>query len=244
MQGTLYLYTRVFSPHFITTLPYRASLLARGVMENMNVFDYDGMVPTGDWEIARLYAVLVFEKKSGTQDTSAPPSSYDKYRFFIPHTPERIQTAENPSEDTINGSHGDFSSKDDEGVIFPGGVFPSGDFPSRPMEVVPVSPDFPPPQPTDQENDNDDYEEDPALLRMLATRAKAVELAGGEEKWESLSEEEVSRLMAIADGPTTPDFPPPMDDLIIPTSPEDPPPDDEEEEAIVPTSPDYDPADV
>jgi len=42
-------------------------------------------------------------------------------------------------------------------------------------------------------------EGDNSLLRLLEIRSQAIELAGGEEKWDDLSEEEADKLMELAE---------------------------------------------
>ena len=185
-------------------------------MENMSVFDYLGAVPKGDWAVSRLYAVLVFEKKK-REEITEPPYPYDKYRFFYPSSPDY-------EPDSI--------------LDYGNGPTIKATSPQAHNDIIPTSPDFPP------DDQNEDEEEDAALMQLLQRRAKAIALAGGQDAWDALSEEQMSSFLAKAaeEGlgtsavPSTPDYPPP-EHRFEPSSPDYPPP----QYKFEPSSPDYPP---
>ena len=186
------------------------------------MFDYLGAVPKGDWAVSRLYAILVFEKMK-IAEISEPLHPYDKYRFFYPTSPEY-----EPSylDDHDGTSHATKSSS----------------LHQLHMDVVPTSPDFPP----DDQPEEDQDDEDTALMQMLQRRAKAIQLAGGQDAWDALSEEQMGFYLAKASGegqeaimvPSSPEYPPP-ESMVAPTSPDYPPP--YYDGGFQPTSPDYPP---
>lgn len=161
-------------------------------------------------------------EKTAQEVVSEPDYPYDKYRFFYPSSPEPYRC--------------DTESKQ---MILPTS-------PDHPPDIVPTSPDFPP------EDDNEDEEEDTALMLLLQRRAKAISLAGGQDAWDALSEEQMDVYLAKAADlknsteivPSSPDFPPP-ESAIVPTSPEFPPEPSESYfgDGYKPTSPDFPPPD-
>ena len=185
----------------------------------MSVFDYLGAVPKGDWAVSRLYAVLVFEKKARKEITE-PSYPYDKYRFFYPSSPDY-----EPS------SH----SEGANGLMVNTAVSPPPHH-----ATVPTSPDFPP----DDQEEEDGDDEDAALMQLLQRRARAIALAGGQDAWDALSEDQMSFFLAKAadEGngtkatPSRPDYPPP-ESKFEPSGPDYPPP----ERKFEPSSPDYPP---
>lgn len=102
-----------------------------------------------------------------------------------------------------------------------------------------------------KEKEDPPDEESEMLLRLLQVRNRAVELAGGQHRWDLLTEEEADIFMEQATAlhssahggavivPSSPDFPPPSEsDPFCPTSPDFPPPEDD---TVIPKSPDSSP---
>lgn len=259
------------------------------------VYDYKGTISEAEWKIARLYAIIVFERvdtlsqsKLPTSPNSPPPDDYkdnitpispdmpppmDPMPIFMPNfapmspdspppcfiptspdtsPPKSFMTLlptspDSPPQNYINNDTFMPSfiptNTPPAFVMTSPNNSPPFDNNSYGIEQIrslsPQSPDEPPPDFIESDDDSDD-DNDVFLIRFTKIRQMAIDLVGGQERWDILSQddtekdkiisfvtkqldEEESSFIKKINLPTSPNEPPPIDNC--PRSPDEPPPD-------------------
>lgn len=146
-----------------------------------NVFNAEGVVPDLDWALARLYVVLEFEKVVDEEEEVVVQGEGEQMWGQV----------------LENVARGLPACNDDEPPPPPEGSTPTGSSLTQLITTTrpsfwdgyePQTPEGPPPM--------DD--EDESMLKILQARARAIEIAGGEEQWELVDEDEMDRLLQRA----------------------------------------------
>jgi hypothetical protein len=157
------------------------------------ILDSNGDISQSDWDIARMYVCLVFEKiEAAMMDLSQGSLSSS---FSVNETSRSISLSDIPP--SPDGPPPDYMPPSPDGP--PPDYIPSSpDGP--PPDYMPPSPDGPPPGMEDDNNmdnmeladasPNPDSKPDPALDRILTIRSIAISFAGDEDEWDELPDEE------------------------------------------------------
>jgi hypothetical protein len=172
-------------------------------MQEMEVFNIAGKISDVEWNIARLYCVIIIEKPSsnsgtntGTTMSKGLPASYpsmdalirERIGDFIPHSPPSSPptTPLPPARINLLRQLVQFTQQR-HAMDCP---------PSSPPLQQPGTPSSPPPS---DEDEDDDDEEEQLLMRMAMIRNKAQELFGGDEDaWDGLADQLRDEYLAKA----------------------------------------------